>query len=96
MELWCGKRVRHYNKWRYDWDSKRWVPKVPREGIVLRWFEDGWRAGKMWIWFDDDEIELRWISAFEETDDDDHSELALFISHHAAWCAGAAHYLDSI
>lgn len=51
MELHRGKRVQHWKDW--------W-----RTGEVIQWYAKGRKAGKMWVFFDDGEVELRWITAF--------------------------------
>jgi len=51
MELHRGKRVQHWKSW--------W-----RAGEVIQWYTKGREAGKMWVFFDDGEVELRWITAF--------------------------------
>jgi hypothetical protein len=51
MELHRGKRVQHWKEW--------W-----RTGEVIQWYAKGRKAKKMWIFFDDGEVELRWITAF--------------------------------
>ena len=50
MELHRGKRVQHWKSW--------------RAGEVIQWYTKGREAGKMWVFFDDGEVELRWITAF--------------------------------
>jgi len=39
-----------------------------RRGLVIAWYYEGWKAGKMWILFEDKEVELRWIDAFVDDD----------------------------
>ena len=69
MPLWFGKRVRHYRRVRWIGSSWHWKDiDSKNEGIVLTWFVDGPRVGKMYVWFDNNNIELRWIDAFEETE----------------------------
>jgi hypothetical protein len=54
MKLHFGKRVTHFKSW--------W-----RSGQVIQWYTEGDpREGKMWVLFDDGEVELRWITAFTE------------------------------
>ena len=36
--------------------------KSGRQGLVINWYDDGWKARKMWVLFEDGEVELRWIS----------------------------------
>ena len=50
VELYVGQRVAHW------WTDRR--------GEVIKWYNEGQKAGKMWILFDDGEVELRWINAF--------------------------------
>ena len=50
MLLYHGARVRHCYSF--------------RAGTVITWYRWGWKRNKMWIWFDNDEVELRWIDAF--------------------------------
>ena len=50
MKLYSGKRVAHW--------------QTERQGTVIQWHNEGQKAGKMWIHFDDGEVELRWIKAF--------------------------------
>ena len=52
MEIYAGKRVAHW--------------KTERQGTVIQWYTEGKNAKKMWILFDDGEVELRWIKAFVE------------------------------
>ena len=42
--------------------------KSGRQGLVINWYDDGWKARKMWILFEDGEVELRWIDAFVDDD----------------------------
>jgi hypothetical protein len=52
-----GQRVHH-------WTSLR-------KGEVIKWYiGPDPRAGKMWILFDDGEVELRWVGAFPPDDED--------------------------
>ena len=49
--IYKGQRVSHFES--------------GRSGEVITWYlPPDWRAGKMWIKFDDEEVELRWASAF--------------------------------
>jgi len=41
--------------------------RTGRPGTVITWYSPpDWRAGKVWIFFDDHEVELRWRTAFPE------------------------------
>ena len=55
-----GQRVHH-------WDPNGNL----RRGEVITWYiGPDPRAGKMWILFDDGEVELRWVGAFPPDDGD--------------------------
>ena len=49
-ELYEGMHVQHF--------------KTGRSGKIVTWYGRGPKAGKMWIAFDDGEVELRWRKAF--------------------------------
>ena len=52
MKLYKGKRVKH--------------KQSKRQGEVVQWYTEGPKAGKMWILFDDGEVELRWVHVFRD------------------------------
>ena len=52
-KIFKGQRVSHF--------------RTGRPGVIITWYSPpDERAGKVWILFDDNEVELRWRTAFPE------------------------------